>query len=510
MYKRNVITILILTLILALLVASLIINPVLGRDGMRLGLDLQGGIYLEYQVEFPKGTSDSERATLINRAVDIIRLRIDRFGVAEPIVQSLGNERIVVQLPGFSDIEQAKSLVEQTGYLEFREVETNTSGSPVTLNDYLTQADLSFIDKSETGDRYFATEHQTVKAILQQDQEGNLHFVDVDGNTISNDNLKQGDVYLYSWIAARGTDGTQLTGALLTSATSDIENTTTGTIPVVKIVWDTEGSVVFDEVAARLYVRTENTVQRSLGIFLDKTLLSAPEVNAQSYSGTAIIEGNFTTSQVNEMANLLSSGSLPMPLQKPPIYENTISATLGAGFTRMSVIGGAVGAFLVILFMILYYRIPGTMASLALIFYGALLLAIFKLWPITLSLAGIGGFVLSMGMAVDANVLIFERMKEELRNGRSLKAAVEAGFDRAWLAIRDSNITTFISCIVLYWVGGLVPNGAPLKGFAVTLFVGAAVSMFTAIVVTRSLLRLIIDTKLSKNISLFIAFTGRK
>jgi preprotein translocase subunit SecD len=176
----------------------------------------------------------------------------------------------------------------------------------------------------------------------------------------------------------------------------------------------------------------------------------------------------------------------------------------------MSVIGGAVGAFLVILFMILYYRIPGTMASLALIFYGALLLAIFKLWPITLSLAGIGGFVLSMGMAVDANVLIFERMKEELRNGRSLKAAVEAGFDRAWLAIRDSNITTFISCIVLYWVGGLVPNGAPLKGFAVTLFVGAAVSMFTAIVVTRSLLRLIIDTKLSKNISLFIAFTGRK
>jgi preprotein translocase subunit SecD len=510
MYRRNMITLLILTLIFALSIAALVVNPVLGRDGMRLGLDLQGGIYLEYQVQFPEGTLDTDRENMINQAVEKIRTRIDRFGITEPIVQSLGNERIIVQLPGFSDIAQAKALVEQTGFLEFREVELNTSGSPVTLNDYLTQTELTFIDKSETGDRFFANENQIVLAILQKNEEDHLYFVDIDGNTLSTDTLKKGDVYLYSWIAARGTDGTQLTGALLTSATPDVENTTTGSLPIVKIVWNSDGSVIFDQIAARLYVRTQNTVQRALGIFLDKKLLSAPEVNAQSYGGTAIIEGNFTAAQVTTLANLLSSGSLPMPLQRPPVYENTVSATLGANFTRMGIIGGIVGALLVILFMILYYRIPGMMASLALLFYGALLLAIFKLLPVTISLAGIGGFVLSVGMAVDANVLIFERMKEELRNGRTLKAAIEAGFDRAWLAIRDSNITTFISCLVLYWIGGLVPNGAPIKGFALTLFIGAAVSMFTAIVVTRSLLRLFVGTAISQRISLFSAFIGRK
>jgi preprotein translocase subunit SecD len=199
-----------------------------------------------------------------------------------------------------------------------------------------------------------------------------------------------------------------------------------------------------------------------------------------------------------------------MPLQKPPIYENTVSATLGANFTRMAGIAGVIAIFMVMLFISLYYRLPGVMASLALIFYGAVLMAIFKLWPVTLSLAGIGGFVVSMGMAVDANVLQFERIKEELRTGRTVAMAIEAGFNRAWLAIRDANITTFISCIVLYWVGGMVPNGETVKGFAITLFIGTIVGMFTAIVVTRTLLRLFPGTKFGSKVSLFSAFTGRK
>jgi preprotein translocase subunit SecD len=161
------------------------------------------------------------------------------------------------------------------------------------------------------------------------------------------------------------------------------------------------------------------------------------------------------------------------------------------------------------LFMILYYRLPGLMASLALVFYGALVLAIFKLIPVTLTLAGIGGFVLSIGMAVDANVLIFERMKEELRAGRTLGAAIDTGFNRAWTAIRDSNVTTFIVCGILYWLGSTIVASAPVMGFALTLFIGVAVSMFTAIVVTRTLLRLFVGTRLAQRTRLFSTYAGK-
>jgi preprotein translocase subunit SecD len=162
------------------------------------------------------------------------------------------------------------------------------------------------------------------------------------------------------------------------------------------------------------------------------------------------------------------------------------------------------------LFMIAYYRIPGVAASLALLFYGVVILAIFKLIPVTLNLAGIAGFVLSLGMAVDANILIFERMKEELRGGRTLGAAIEAGFDRAWLAIRDSNVTTIIGCVILYWIGNVVVAGEQAKGFALTLFIGAIVSMFSAITVTRTLLRLVEGTSISQKTSLFSVWSGRK
>jgi protein-export membrane protein SecD len=446
----------------------------------------------------------------MERALAVIRTRIDKFGVIEPIVQSVGNERISVQLPGFTDVQQAKNLVEQTGFLEFREVEVNSAGNPVTLNDYLNMSKLAFVDQGETGSRIFGEESKAPTAILEKNQDGNLVFVDGDGNTIDIETLKTGTTSFPAWMPARGNDGKQLTGALLSKATGELSTQTTGAQAVVAIAWNAEGTTIFDQVAQRLYAKPSDSIQRCLGIFLDKELISSPQIQQPQYEGNAVIQGNFTLKSAQALANLLSSGSLPIPIEKPAIYEDVISATLGANFVNMSVQGGIIAVILVMLFMIVYYRIPGVTASLALLFYGAVILAIFKLVPVTLNLAGIAGFVLSLGMAVDANILIFERMKEELRSGRTLGAAIEAGFDRAWLAIRDSNVTTIIGCVILYWIGNVVVAGEQAKGFAFTLFIGAIVSMFSAIMVTRTLLRLVEGTSISKKTSLFSVWSGRK
>jgi len=199
-----------------------------------------------------------------------------------------------------------------------------------------------------------------------------------------------------------------------------------------------------------------------------------------------------------------------MPVKQPPLYQEKVSATLGANFIEMSWMAGLTGIVLVMLFMIAYYRVPGFLASLALIFYGTLVLALFKLIPITLTLAGLGGFILSIGMAVDANILIFERMKEELRMGRTLGAAIEAGFNRAWSAIRDSNVTTIIVCVILFWLGSSIVASAPVMGFALTLGIGVIISMFTAIMVTRTLLRLFIHSPLGRRTALFSIDRGKK
>ncbi len=248
-----------------------------------------------------------------------------------------------------------------------------------------------------------------------------------------------------------------------------------------------------------------------MGIFLDRNIISYPQINEPSYSnGQAVIEGSFTVQETKTLANLLTSGSLPMPLQKPAIYEQVVSATLGANFVNLSVEAGIIALILIILFMIVYYRIPGVMASLALLFYGAVVLAVFKLVPVTLNLAGIGGFVLSLGMAVDANILNFERMKEEIRLGKPLGSAIDYGFRRAWLAIRDSNVTTIIACVILYWIGSTIVSGEAVKGFALTLTIGILISMFSALIVTRTLLNLFIGTKVGEHISWFNTWSGRK
>ena len=363
-------------------------------------------------------------------------------------------------------------------------------------------------ERVELEDEEGALEHKTI-AFLVEDN-GEVMLTDAAGEPADSTTLEEYAEAL-SWIPARGDDGTQLTGDLLADALRDIDQSGATTKYQVSIEWNDKGSVIFDEIAQRLYNPVETWApEHALGIFLDNSLLSAPQIRAKVFHGRGVITGNFTVAEVEELANLLKSGALPMPLQKPPLYEEKVSAILGATFISMSAKAGLIGIILVLLFMIIYYRIPGILSGLALIFYGSLVFALFKLIPVTLTLAGLGGFILSIGMAVDANVLIFERMKEELRAGRTLGAAIENGFNRAWTAIRDSNVTTFIVCGILYWLGSSIVASAPVMGFALTLFIGVAVSMFTAIVVTRTLLRLFVRTPLAHQTRLFSPHLGRK
>jgi len=521
MARRNGITFII---ILVIFIFTLwVLLPVqgerFGRQGLRLGLDLKGGVHLVYQAQFSENATSTDKSAAIDRALLTIEKRIDTYGVTEPVIQKMGEDRILVQLPGFTDIDAAKRLVEQTGFLEFREVELNEAGKIVYLSDYLESSVTDFFNKKETGKRLFVNEGGEAKdygkpiAFLVKDENG-LHFTDMDGNPIDRETLKQGLVQVPAWIPSRGDDGTPLTGAYLSDASPNIQQGVTGGQPEVNIKWDAEGSIIFDQIAKRLYNPQEAySLEHALGIFLDNSLISAPQIRAQVFHGTGSISGSFTVDSATELANLLKSGSLPVELKKPPLYQEKVSATLGAEFINMAWKAGLIGMLLVMLFMIAYYRLPGVLASLALIFYGTLTFTILKLWPspqITLTLAGLGGFIASIGMAVDANVLIFERMKEEFRAGRTLGAAIEAGFDRAWSAIRDSNITTFIACIILIIIGSNIAAGTSIKWFGITLFIGVAVSMLTAITVTKTLLRLFVGSSLANKTWLFTVRGGKK
>jgi len=441
MTRKNI---LILILVLALFATSLwVLLPLeserFGREGIRLGLDLKGGIHMVYEADL-SSIEPGKEAEAIDSAIAIIKKRVDILGVTEPVIQKQGENRILVELPGVSEAEKAKNLIGETALLEFRE------------------------------------------RIINEDGEE-------------------------EWIPTTATiDGEEK----VLNSSYFRENTRVGHDPYAGIVlffeWNEEGSKLSEEITRRL-------LHKPLGIFLSgEHLLGAdgqpiaPIVEAV-ITTSGIITG-LTESEAIELSKLLNAGIIPIPLN--PIYEQTISPILGANFIDLSARAGVIGIILVMLFMIIYYRLPGLLASLALIFYGCLVLALFKLIPVTLTLAGLGGFILSVGLAVDANVLIFERMKEEFRTGRTLGAAVEAGFERAWTAIRDSNITTFIACIILYWLGSAIVQSAPVTSFAATLFIGVAVSMFTAIVVTRTFLRLFVGTPLAPKISLFSIYSGRK
>ncbi|MBA7607589.1 Protein translocase subunit SecD [subsurface metagenome] len=396
----------------------------LGRQGLTLGLDLKGGSHLVYQADLAQKDPAQSDDDAMRGVLDKIERRVNAYGVTEPIIQRQGHDRILVQLPGVRDIDEAIKLIGQTAELDFREVELDEVGDPVL------------------------------------DEEGRPKWIEATGV---------------------GSDGEtkQLTGKYLKPNASLVLQEQTNE-PEVAFEWNEEGAILFEQI-------TKRNLQKPLGIFLDDELISAPTVQAV-ITERGVITG-IDIEEGRTLAIQLNSGSLDVPLKV--IQEQDVDATLGADSIQKSLIAGAIGLALIVLFMLLYYRVSGFVAVCALVVYGILLTAIFKLVPITLTLPGIAALILSIGMAVDANVLIFERMKEELRSRRNLGAAVEVGFNRAWPAIRDSNITTFIACAVLYWFGGTL-GAFMVRGFALTLFMGVALSMFSAIIVTRTFLRFVV------------------
>ncbi len=437
MRRRDIVLLAFIVVLLGLSLASIVpVNSnLLGPGGLTLGLDLRGGSQLLYEADLTKKDPSVSDEQAMASAIEKIQRRINEYGATEPTIQKQGTDRILVQLPGVKDISRAIALIGDTGLLYFRELEVDSNGNPVV------------------------------------DSEGNYSFKE-------------------EAATAEGTDGNEreLTGQYLNSAGQDFDQYGA---PIVVFEWNTEGAHLFEQITAR-------NIQMPLAIALDNVIISAPMVNSV-ISSRGQIEGQFTIEETTDLVNKLNSGALDVPMEI--IDQRDVDATLGADSIRKSLLAAGVGLLMLLVLMIVYYRVPGIVACVSLAIYGAMLLAIFNVFSsqLTLTLPGIAAFILSLGMAVDANVLIFERVKEELRAGRTLAAAVEIGFDRAWSAIRDSNITTFIACIILFWLGGTF-GAFMVRGFALTLSIGVAVSMFTAIVMTRTFLRVLVSTKRVTNL----------
>jgi protein-export membrane protein SecD len=374
----------------------------------KLGLDLRGGVRVEYQAQ--QVGDKIPRPEDLEVIRQIIERRVNSTGVSEPVITTQGSDRIVVELPGASDPNAIRQLVGQTGRLDF--------------------VPLGTVQKS-------AGEAIDLKAFPP----------------------------LFS-------------GEELASATIGQDGRTGGR--VVNFVLKEKGAKLFEDYTAK-------HVKEYFAIVLDSHVISAPVIEAAITGGNVQISqsgtiGGYPLKEAQQLVTVLQFGSLPFPIVE--LSSNEISATLGEQFLNQSLMAGAIGILLVIVFMLIYYRLPGLIASFALVYYTLVVLALFRLIPVTLTLAGVAGFVLSIGMAVDANILIFERMKEEMRLGKSLPSAVEAGFGRAWNSILDSNVSSLITATILYLFGSSV-----IRGFALVLIIGVLVSMFSAITVTRSILR---------------------
>lgn len=390
------------------------------RYPVRLGLDLAGGTELIYRADTANLVSDKEGA--LDSLRDVIERRVNAFGVGEPLIQierssivaGEPEDRLLVELPGVTDVAAAVDAIGKTPVLEFKLV-----GS------------------------------------------GNVGSVDENGKLTVTQKL----------------DDTGLTGRYLKNAELVFGNGTAGTRvnePVVLIHFNDEGSELFAQITAA-------NIGKQLAIVLDGTTISAPVIRESITGGTASISGSFTPQEARDLVQNLNFGALPVSIELAG--SNTVGPTLGADAFQAGLVAGLVGFALVAVFMIAWYRFAGLVASLALVLYVLITLAIMKVIPITLTASGIAGFILSIGMAVDANVLIFERVKEELRAGKTTREAVKTGFARAWNAIRDGHLTMIISSIILFWLGtGLV------KGFALVFGLGVIVSLFSAISVTRAML----------------------
>lgn len=372
----------------------------------RLGLDLQGGTHLVYQADLST-IEEKEHSASMDGIRDVIERRVNLFGVAEPLVQinkSGDSFRLIVELPGVKDVNQAIEMIGETPYLEFKEEE---------------------------------------------------------GEDFKN---------------------TALTGRYLKKALLEFDQTTYK--PQIGLEFNDEGAKLFADITSR-------NVGKRVAIYLDGAPITTPVVQEAITGGRAQITGNFTNEEAKQLVRRLNSGALPVPIAL--IAQQSIGASLGRISLTESLKAGIYGFLAILLFMIIFYRFPGFFASLSLIIYVLFVLAIFKLIPVTLTLAGIAGFLLSMGMAVDANILIFSRMKEELKQGKSYLSALQDGTKRAWSAIRDGNFTTILVGLILFIFGTSF-----VKGFAFTLIIGNLISMFSAIVITNAFVKFFLGTKLEK------------
>lgn len=378
----------------------------------RYGLDLAGGTHLVYKADTSQlAASDVDASMQALR--DVIERRVNAFGVSEPLVQTerggitgTGEERLIVELPGITNLSDAISAIGSTPVLDFRLLE------PIA---------------GTTTEEYVPT---------------------------------------------------GLTGAYLTHANLQFPSGRAGALsnaPYIELQFNTEGATRFHDI-------TSQNIGKQLGIFLDNALISSPVIQEAIPNGQAQITGTFTPASGAELVRNLNFGALPVPITLES--SQSVGATLGAQALQESVTAGLWGFLLVALFLVLWYRLPGLVAIAALCIYVALSLAIFKLIPVTLTVAGLAGFILSIGMAVDANILIFERTKEELRAGKPLQEAIHEGFHRAWTSIRDSNLSSIITGVILYFMGGT----AIIQGFALVFVIGVLVSMFTAVTLTRTFL----------------------
>lgn len=496
MLRRN--SWVLITIIVVFALALWVLLPIegerFGRRGIQFGLDLEGGVRLVYQADL-SGVTPGTEDEIMDGVLSVIANRINPLGVTEPDFHRRGDDQIVVELPGTDITDIQKERIGRTALLEFREwVQVPIGVEEVEV---------------EVGTEEEIPEEVEEPVDVGEEEPAEEGEGEVEEPVDEGEEEESGPVTIGMWVPATGTVNGQ---EKVLNSSYFIENTYVdrGQFGEIELhfEWNEEGAELSEQITGRLVVGNQ-----PLGIFEgDQPLLGddgqpiAPRVQAV-ITDRGIITG-LSMTEATELSKQLNAGRLPVPLTN--VGEMTVKPKLGEDFVDLSVRAGAIGIALVMLFMIVYYRIPGLMASLALVFYGTLVLALFKLLGVTLTLAGIGGFVLSIGMAVDANVLIFERMKEEFRMGRALGAATEAGFNRAWTAIRDSNITTMIVCGILIWVGGSIAFGGSVQGFGVTLLIGVTVSMITAIVVTRTLLRLFVGTGLARRTRLFTIHSGKK
>ncbi len=413
----------------------------------KLGLDLNGGSHLVYQAEISSTTTDVDGAMQSLR--DVIERRINAFGISEPIVQTetskiAGGEsihKLIVEIPGVTDPKEAIALIGQTPTLEFR-IEKKV---PEKIDEKL-----------------------------------------LSSTTLSTSTLAM-------MIDARY-EKAELTGRYLSKATIQFEQNSGK--PQIGLEFNKEGGEIF----AKL---TGENVGKIIGIFLDGTPISLPVVNDAIKDGKAVITGTFGIEEARSLARNLNYGALPVKVEL--VGTQSIGASLGTNALNASVLAGIWGFIIVAIFLILWYRLPGVIAVVSLAIYTIIMLAIFKFLPVVLTSAGLAGLILSIGMAVDGNILIFERMREELQKGRSLEEGIREGFARAWDSIRDSNLSSIITAIILYTLA----TSALVKGFALVFFIGVLVSMFTAITVSRTLL-LAIGVKSYKGITKFLFGHGFK